>query len=252
MTQSTEDAHESPLNRHETDADEQGTAFAHTRAMQPLTMVQSSSAEGEADCAVLSLRAGASPFPCWKFGELDRGLQIVIGSDPHCDWRILSAGVREQELQVFFSGRTLMVRSMRPSLGARVNGVRLDAGWVPLQNDARLEIGLACITVSTSSARGPPTVSSLAARDHAARVDDWERERQQAEQAAAAAEAEAEWEAKRWRPDARSKSPHPNDLASQQTESLSPPPELVYYFVYVMILGLAYAGWLLLLDHIGG
>jgi len=221
--------------------------------MESSTKSYPSDSDDGHECAVLRLRAGASPFPCWKFSEYDQGLQILIGSDPSCDWRILSAGVREQELQIFFSGRALLARSMRPRLGARVNGARLDAGWIPLQNGARLEIGLACIEVNLPLRKVESELEgATSTRDHAARVDDWERARQQGEQAAEAA-LEADAEARRWTPEGGSAQQRANDTPRQlRVESLSPQPELIRYAFYVVMLGLVYAAWVLVIDRFGG
>jgi len=234
--------------------------------MESLTKLCPSDFDDGLECPSLRLRAGASPFPCWKFREHDQGLQILIGSDPSCDWRILSAGVREQELQVFFSGRTLLARSMRPGLGARVDGVRLDSGWFPLQNGARVEIGLACIEAklplqkvdsdperrAANFAQAPLFAAPTVVRDHTARVDDWERARQQAEQAAQAA-GEADAEARRWTRDGGAAQRSANDIPREpRIESLSPQPELIRYALYVVMLGLVYAAWVLVTDRFGG
>ncbi len=241
--------------------------------------------DGGEQHVLLRLRAGASPWPSWNFGATDRGLQIVVGSDPHCDWQIASAGVAEQELEVFFTGRALLVRSLRPGRGARLNGVKLGEGWAAVPDGARLDLGLASIEVSirasNDAASEPPAAHptllqpewpnlASSVRGRAEQVDDWERASQQDAhtrylEAVVDADAQAGVTVAQNEPPAAAVG-HLQDGADTRSahdpvsgahlfqdsldDSLGTQPVLIRYAAYAFVLGIAYAVWVMLLDRL--
>lgn len=235
--------------------------------MNTVTVLRTPSVTPAVQHALLRLRAGASPWPSWKFDQSDRGLRITVGADPHCDWQISSAGVEEQELEIIFTGRALLVRSARPYEGARLDGQRLGDGWTALNDGARLNFGFAAIDVTLVFAqnsadsewippRARPTLqqgsfTSLesSVRDRAALLDDFERATQQEREANPPSDQvllphdEAERHARK-PVDPELHGPHLFD------DVIEPQPVLVRYTAYTALLGIAYVIWVMLLDSV--
>lgn len=235
--------------------------------MNTVTVLRTPSLNAGLQHALLRLRAGASPWPSWKFDESDRGLQISVGADPHCDWQISSAGVEEQELEIIFTGRALLVRSARPHEGARLDGQRLGEGWTALKDGARLDFGLAAIDVTLVFAqntqdaawvppRARPTLQQAgfsklesSVRDRAALLDDFERATQQEREANPPSEETS------FAPDEAERQAREQTVPEQRgphlfDEVLEPQPVLVRYTAYTALLAVAYVVWVMLLDSV--
>lgn len=181
---------------------------------------------------VLRLREGTSTWSSWPFVEGDRGMRIVIGSHASCNWQIQAVGVHDQELEVVFTGRALLVRSLRPGCGTRLNGFALGSGWIPVEDGSGLDVGFASIEVGIRTEQG----------------DDWEAARERAKQLFLGAE-EAPMECGRHPEavDAQAQTPGGSYLFDEVPRLRRATP---LQLAYGLLLVAAYATWVMLLDRV--
>lgn len=95
--------------------------------------------------AFLTLTRGVSAWGSWAFDAEDIGSSITVGAGSGCDWQIASPGVTP--LTLLFTGDSLLSRCARPDDRVRLNGVPLKTSWVPLHDGDRIDLGAASIGV---------------------------------------------------------------------------------------------------------
>jgi len=96
--------------------------------------------------ALLRLRQGGSTRATWILEESSGGTMITVGADPSCDWQIRAAFVPARAFSVLLLNGTTFVRPGQ-ELGVLLNGRTLDQGWTPLEEGARIDVGLARLEV---------------------------------------------------------------------------------------------------------
>ena len=72
---------------------------------------------------------------------------ITVGSDAECDWKIKAASVPAHALSVLLLQGTVYVRSGNEG-GVVLDGRPLGTAWQPVEEGARLDIGLARLEIS--------------------------------------------------------------------------------------------------------
>jgi hypothetical protein len=77
---------------------------------------------------------------------------LSIGSDPSCDWTGRGPGIAPLELAVHAPEGRLQVKSLRPGMGAKLDGEVLGPEWATLEPGSRLEFGFACIALEFDAA----------------------------------------------------------------------------------------------------
>lgn len=120
-------------------------AHAATASSNDLDGAQHSAREFS---AFLRLRQGGAARATWLLTEAAGGTMISVGADNACDWQIRAAFVPARAFSVLVVGGRAFVRS-GPEPGLLVNGKAVDDGWVNLPQNARIDIGLARIEVTT-------------------------------------------------------------------------------------------------------
>lgn len=212
--------------------------------------------------ACLRLSRGASSQATWLLEDLPGGTSLQIGADATCDWQIRAACVPKHALTAMMIGGTLFMKSAQEG-GVLLNGKPLPPRWTEVAGGARVDIGLSRIDIALGEARSAferlPQVYVPAAATapelpyesgpHAAWRDDSETN----EPVEPSAYADAPPESGRPSLVERLSRPSllegaPSLLDERMSESSSP--ALWKFAMCGLVTAIAYAGWLILLDHL--
>ncbi len=94
----------------------------------------------------IHLKQGSSDDSVWVLEEGVGGTFLTIGSDPECEWQIRAAGMPAHALSVLLVGGLVYVRS-GPQRGVRLDGQLLSEDWKQVEQDARIDVGLAQLEI---------------------------------------------------------------------------------------------------------
>jgi predicted component of type VI protein secretion system len=121
--------------------------MGHAATATPTDSASASTGAGEYS-AYLRLRQGSSARATWVIEESAGGTMLSIGSDEACDWQVRAAFVPPRAFSILVVGGRTFVRS-GPEPGVLVNGKPIDDGWNELPENARIDIGLARLEVTS-------------------------------------------------------------------------------------------------------
>jgi hypothetical protein len=97
--------------------------------------------------ACLRLSRGSSHQPLWLLHDVAGGTTITVGSAASCDWQVRAAHVAPHALSVLLIGGAVFVAA-GPNADARLNGAPLPEAWTQVLGAARIDLGLARLTLT--------------------------------------------------------------------------------------------------------
>lgn len=111
--------------------------------------------------ACLRLSRGSSQRALWLLHDVEGGTTITVGSAPSCDWQIKAAHVAPHALSVLLIGGAVFVAA-GPSADVLLNGTPLPEAWTQVLGAARLDVGLARLTLTWDEKPRPTHASGEA------------------------------------------------------------------------------------------
>jgi hypothetical protein len=100
-------------------------------------------------CTVRLVRGSSRQAPSWLLQAGPGGTPLSIGAGARCEWRIRAAGVPDQALWLMLTEHGLYARAAHERT-VRVDGKPLPSDWLPIPSAARIDIGMAGLTVSAA------------------------------------------------------------------------------------------------------
>ncbi|MCS6858523.1 MAG: hypothetical protein NZM37_12475, partial [Sandaracinaceae bacterium] len=103
--------------------------------------------------ARLTIRHGNSSRSSWEIEHSQRGIRIVVGSDPRAGWVIQSPGVAPFHVEFYWDGQLLHVADASGIGDVRWNGSPV-RGWIPLAHSGELAFGSALLGIEMAGMQG--------------------------------------------------------------------------------------------------